>query len=201
VDAKLLLASNSPRRRQLLAEAGFEFTSVAPRVSERFDPHLTVRELTVWNAARKGISIARRHARRVVLSADTLVSINGKVLGKPQNRADAIRMLGYLSGRIHEVCSAVFICHFASGRSTSFCEISRVRFRRLTPAAIRRYIDKVNPLDKAGAYAAQEAAGGIIAKIRGSYSNVVGLPMEQTTAALVEFGILPNVVTPGPLEA
>ena len=189
---KLLLASNSPRRRQLLSEAGFEFVTVAPRVNERFDPDLTIRELTVWNAVRKGLSVARNHRDQVVLSADTLVAIGAEILGKPRDRTDAFRMLGHLNGRVHEVCSAVFICHRSSGRSIAFCELSRVQFRRLTDAAIRNYITKINPLDKAGAYAAQESAGDIIAKIHGSYSNVVGLPMERTIAALEQFGIRPT---------
>ena len=189
----LLLASNSPRRRQLLNEAGFKFVTVAPCVEERFDPVLTIRELTVWNAVRKGMSVARNYFGEVVLSADTLVAIDGEILGKPGDTHDAFRMLSRLNGRVHEVCSAVFVCHLARARSTAFYELSRVRFRRLTDAAIRSYIAKVNPLDKAGAYSAQESAADIIAKIEGSYSNVVGLPMERTIATLEQFGITPTV--------
>lgn len=188
----MLLASNSPRRRELLAEAGFDFITVAPRVAERFDVSLTLCELTVFNAIRKAMSVARMHPRKIVLAADTLVALDNQTIGKPKDRSDAIASLRRLSGRVHEVCSSVFICHFARGRSTSFQEISRVHFRKLSEAAIHAYIDKVNPLDKAGAYAAQGAGAEIIEKIEGSYTNVVGLPMEKTVVALAEFGINPK---------
>ncbi len=192
MSSPLLLASNSPRRRELLAEAGFDFITVAPRVAERFDVSLTLCELTVFNAIRKAMSVARMHPRKIVLAADTLVALDNQTIGKPKDRSDAIASLRRLSGRVHEVCSSVFICHFARGRSTSFQEISRVHFRKLSEAAIHAYIDKVNPLDKAGAYAAQGAGAEIIEKIEGSYTNVVGLPMEKTVVALAEFGINPK---------
>jgi septum formation protein len=188
----LLLASNSPRRRELLAEAGFDFATVAPRAAERFDVDLTLRELTAFNAICKAMSVARMHPGKIVLAADTLVALDNQTIGKPKDRADALASLRSLSGRVHEVCSAVFICHFARGRSTSFQEISRVHFRKLSDAAIHAYIDKVNPLDKAGAYAAQGSGAEIIEKIEGSYTNVVGLPMEKTLVALAEFGINPK---------
>lgn len=188
----LLLASNSPRRRQLLLNAGFDFDAMTPKVVERFDPDLTLRELASWNAVRKGIAAARIHPVKVILAADTLVAIEGKVLGKPRDRSEALTMLRQLNGRVHEVCSAVFLCHLAAAKSLSFCELSHVHFRRLSESAIRRYLDKVNPLDKAGGYAAQESTNEIITKIDGSFTNVVGLPMEKTTAALAEFGIKPK---------
>jgi nucleoside triphosphate pyrophosphatase len=192
VASKLVLASNSPRRRTLLIEAGFEFESIGPRVAERLDANLTLRELTSFNAIRKGIAVARRYPDRVVLSADTLVALDNLVLGKPENIAQATSMLERLSGQIHEVCSTVFICHLADSRTNTFSEISQVQFRRLTSQAISDYFAKVNPLDKAGAYAAQGEGRDIIAKIDGSYTNVVGLPMEKTVLALAEFGIEPK---------
>lgn len=193
MDRKLLLASNSPRRRELLTEAGFEFDIAAPTVTERLDAHLTLRELTLCNALRKGVSVAEQHPEEVVLSADTLVGIGGEILGKPTDRSDATRMLGRLNGRVHQVCSAVFICCVAQQKTESFYEISHVRFHRLSTEAICRYLDKLNPLDKAGAYAAQDSGTEIIDKIEGSYSNVVGLPMERTTALLAAFGIKPKL--------
>jgi septum formation protein len=193
VRLSLLLASNSPRRRQLLAERGFDFRSVAPDVAERLDVDLTLRELTAFNAIRKGLNVARRHSGKVVLAADTLVALDAQIIGKPADVDEAIAILRRLSGRVHEVCSAVFVCHLAQARSISFDEISRVRFRRLSEKQIKRYIDKVEPLDKAGAYAAQGYGTDIIDKIEGSYTNVVGLPMEKTIAALAEFGIVPKI--------
>jgi septum formation protein len=188
----LLLASNSPRRRELLACAGLKFETASPDVAERFDGDLTLRELTAWNAVRKGLSVARRHPRQVVLAADTLVAMQGTIIGKPRDLADAASILRRLSGQVHEVCSSVFVCHFARGRSIMFHEISRVRFRRLHQAQIESYLAKVNPLDKAGAYAAQGHGAEIIEEIEGSYTNVVGLPMEQTMEVLAQFGAKPK---------
>jgi septum formation protein len=188
----LLLASNSPRRRQLLGEAGFEFETFAPDVPESFDSHLTLRELTALNATRKALAAARALPGKVVLAADTLVAINDRILGKPKDIADAVVMLERLSGEVHEVCTSVFVCHLSRARSTSFSEISRVRFRRLTGTQIERYLAKVNPLDKAGAYAAQGFGSEIIEKIEGSFTNVVGLPMEKTVPALAAFEIAPK---------
>lgn len=191
----LLLASNSPRRRKLLFEAGFEFERFAPDVPESFDSHLTLSELTALNATRKALAAARANPRKVVLAADTLVAIDDRVLGKPKDVADAVFMLERLSGEVHEVCTSVFICHLARARSTTFSEVSRVCFRRLTGTEIERYLAKVNPLDKAGAYAAQGFGSEIIERIDGSFTNVVGLPMEKTVPALAEFEILPRSKT------
>jgi septum formation protein len=202
VNVSFLLASNSPRRRALLAEVGFDFATVVPEAVERFDVDLTLRELTAFNAIRKAMSVARMHPGKIVLAADTLVALGHEIIGKPKDRAEAIVTLRRLSGCAHEVCSSVFICQLARAghgesvrwrtRSTSFQEISRVHFRKLSDAAIRAYIDEVDPLDKAGAYAAQGSGVEIIQKIEGSYSNVVGLPMEKTVAALTKFGIRPK---------
>ena len=188
----LVLASDSPRRAALLAEAGFDFETVSPRIEERFDVDLTLRELTMWNAIRKGTSVARMRPDRVVLAADTLIALEDKVIGKPADLSEATQILRRLSGQTHEVCSAVFIYRFAAGQAATFHEFSSVRFRRLTEAKIDKYLAKVDPLDKAGAYAAQGCGAEIIAKIDGSYTNVVGLPMEKTLAALAQFGIQPK---------
>ena len=192
VSASLVLASCSPRRAALLSEAGFEFESVRPRVAEKFDVDFTLRELTMWNAIRKGMSVAQAHPDTIVLAADTLVALDHEIFGKPADLEQAAQILRRLSGRTHEVCSAVFICRFAVARSAIFHDVSRVRFRRLSGTTIENYLAKVNPLDKAGAYAAQGRGAEIIAKIDGSYTNVVGLPMEKTVAALTEFGIQPK---------
>jgi septum formation protein len=190
--ASLVLASSSPRRAALLSEAGFEFETAASSVEEKSDPALTLHELTLWNAIRKGMSVARRNPDSVVLAADTLVALDDQVIGKPADLAEAARMLQRLSGRTHEVCSAVLIYHQASGRSALFRDVSRVRFRRLNNVMIENYLAKIKPLDKAGAYAAQGSGADIIANIQGSFTNVVGLPMEKTIAALAKFGIRPK---------
>jgi septum formation protein len=176
----------------LLSEGGFEFEIASPRVAEKFSATLTLRELTLWNAIRKGMSIAQTRPGAVVLAADTLVALENQIIGKPADLSEAVWMLQRLSGRTHEVCSAVAIYQQTAGRSAVFHETSRVRFRRLSEAAIESYLAKVGPLDKAGAYAAQGSGAEIIAKIEGSFTNVVGLPMEKTVAELAKFGIRPK---------
>lgn len=188
----LVLASSSPRRAALLSEGGFHFEIAKPHVAEKFDAALTLRELTLWNAIRKAMSIAQARPDAVVLAADTLVALENQVIGKPTDLSEASRMLRRLSGRTHEVCSAVAIYQQTSGRSAVFHDVSRVRFRRLSEATIQDYLAKISPLDKAGAYAAQGSGGEIIVKIDGSFTNVVGLPMEKTVAALTKFGIQPK---------
>ncbi len=188
----LVLASSSPRRAALLSGAGFEFEIAPPRLAEKFDAAFTLRELTLWNAIRKGMSIAQTRPDAIVIAADTLVALGNEIIGKPSDLEEAARMLQRLSGQTHEVCSGVLIYHRTSGRSSLFHDISRVRFHRLNRAMISRYLAKVNPLDKAGAYAAQGTGAEIIARIEGSFTNVVGLPMKKTIATLAKFGIRPK---------
>lgn len=190
-----VLASGSPRRCQLLKEAGYLFEVVSPQVEEVSSGWLTIRELTVCNATRKAWSAAQSLPDAVVLGADTLVTIDDSVLGKPADLEDAARILRRLSGRSHQVWTAVCLCHRARGKSRSYCAVSRVKFRDLTDRDIQSYFKKVDPLDKAGAYAAQGHGQEIIQRIDGSYSNVVGLPMERTLPALAAFGITPRAIS------
>lgn len=186
-----MLASTSPRRRALLATAGFKFEIARVAVAERSDCNLTLRELTLYNASRKSLSVARSHNREVILAADTLVAIDDEIIGKPADMKEAARIMRRLSGRTHNVCTTVFICQLSTARISTFSEISHVRFRNLTNNTIRAYLTKVNPLDKAGAYAAQDGGSEIIEAIDGSVSNVIGLPMEKTMAELRRFAIHP----------
>jgi septum formation protein len=184
-----ILASGSPRRRELLEQAGYEFEVVLPAIAEISDTWFTARETTICNATRKALEAARRSPNAVVLGADTVVALDGEVIGKPRDLAHAQELLARLSGRSHEVRTAVFICHLARGQVHSFEEISEVRFRALDRAGIKRYLAKIDPLDKAGAYAAQGHGAEIIERIKGSYSNVVGLPIEATARILSSFGV------------
>jgi septum formation protein len=192
VGPRLVLASGSPRRRQLLSEAGYEFEVIVAPVEEPSHDWLSIRELTIWNAARKAAAASELAPDAVLLAADTLVAIDGEVLGKPADFEDAVKMLGRLSGQAHEVWTAVRIVDAARRGSQSFHEMSRVHFRSLDDRAIRNYLAKIDPLDKAGAYAAQGDGKDIIEKIEGSYTNVVGLPMEKTCRALRAFGVTPS---------
>jgi septum formation protein len=186
---RLILASGSPRRSQLLAEAGFEFEVIKPQVVETSSSALTLREATVWNSLRKGLAVARTNPDAVVLAADTLVGLGHQIIGKPGDRADAVRILRLLSGETHDVSSGVFIAHLRAGKTETFSVISRVTFKKLSDKTIETYLSKIDPLDKAGAYAAQGVGGTIIARLTGSRSNVIGLPMEKTNAALARFGV------------
>jgi septum formation protein len=189
VAVPFILASNSPRRRTLLVEAGYEFEVVVPAISELAIAQLSLCELTIANATRKAMAVARIRRGRVVLAADTLVAMEGEIIGKPRDLNHARTVLRRLSGRTHDVCTAVCIVD-PRGR-ISFAEISQVRFRKLTEGAITKYFKVVNPVDKAGAYAAQGAGGSIIAAVKGSVTNVIGLPMERTKKALAQIDIRP----------
>jgi septum formation protein len=186
---RLVLASASPRRGQLLTNAGYEFEVVAPAVEEIQTNNLTLREATSCNALRKGLAVARAHPARVILAADTLVALDGRLLGKPADRADAVRLLRLLSGRTHLVASGVFIGHLHLGRSIAFSVLSRVVFKKLSDQMIEEYLATIDPLDKAGGYAAQGTGRTIITRIVGSRSNVIGLPLEKTRTALRHFDI------------
>lgn len=186
---RFILASGSPRRRELLKQAGYEFEVVPPGIAEISEKWFTIREATICNATRKALEAARNFPDAVVLGADTLVALDGEVMGKPRDLAHAEKLLRRLSGRSHEVRTAVLICRLSRGQAHSFQEISEVRFRRLDRRAIAQYLAKIDPLDKAGAYAAQGHGVEVIERIKGSYSNVVGLPMEATARVLRAFGI------------
>lgn len=184
-----MLASGSPRRRDLLGEAGFRFEVVSPAVDELASGVFTIRELTTANATRKALAVARLRPEAVVLGADTLVAYRGEVIGKPRDMREAQAFLTRLSGHEHQVCTAVFICTAGGERATSFHVFTDVQFRSLRAAEITAYLAKIDPLDKAGAYAAQGHGAEIIAEIRGSFTNVVGLPMDETIVTLREYGV------------
>ena len=188
---RLVLASASPRRRQLLADAGYDFEVIAPAVRELHSDKLTLREATCYNALRKGLAVARARPGRVILAADTLVALDQQVIGKPADRADAARLLRLLSGHMHFVASSVFIAHLNRGKSLAFSVLSRVVFKKLSDRMIAEYLATIDPLDKAGGYAAQGTGRAIIARIIGSRSNVIGLPLEKTVTALEHFDIRP----------
>jgi septum formation protein len=189
---QLVLASRSPRRRKLLIEAGFEYKVITPDVREVISSEITLREATSWNALRKGLAVARLRPNDIVLAADTLVALGSEILGKPANHAEAARILRLLSGRTHEVTTAVFVAHLRAGRTETFCVTSKVAFKNLTDRMIQDYLKRIDPLDKAGAYAAQGQGGTVISRICGSRTNVIGLPLEKTRAALARFGLRPK---------
>lgn len=180
----LVLASASPRRRELLQAAGLEFVAAAAQGPELHDPSLGLAELVTANARAKALEVAPRHPRSVVLGADTLVWLGGRALGKPAGLEEARCMLRSLSGRVHEVATGVHLLQLEPRRHAGFHEITRVRFRVLGENIIEEYLSSVDVLDKAGAYALQERGELLVEAVEGSRSNVVGLPVERTLAAL-----------------
>jgi len=179
----ILLASASPRRAELLAAAGILFRVEPARVVEYADPGADPEDLVRRNAALKAREVAARFPGEAVLGADTAVSLDGVVFGKPKDYDDAFAMLRALSGRRHEVRTAVCLVREDGGEEV-FCVLSRVSFRRLSDAEIRAYIRDVHVFDKAGAYAIQEEGERIVAAREGSRSNVIGLPMEEVLRRL-----------------
>jgi septum formation protein len=169
---------------ELLKQGGHSVVVVPPGVDEVMPDYFTIGETTLFNAKRKAAAIAIHRPSSLVLGADTLVSIEGEILGKPRDLEEAFSMLSRLSGRAHEVYSGVWLTERARSKSWGFVEVSRVRFRELAPKEIRKYLSRIQPLDKAGAYAAQDDRMKIIESIEGSRTNVVGLPMEKLAEAL-----------------
>jgi septum formation protein len=183
----LILASASPRRSQLLREVAPDFRVVPADVEELSPPHLSPHEICQVNAYRKAWAVAKQHPDALVIGADTLVFLGEKVYGKPAHMTEALRMLGELQGRTHHVVTGVCLIHRRRHRQHIFAESTAVSFRSLSEADIADYLKVVNPLDKAGSYAIQEHGNRIVASIEGSYSNVVGLPIERLKHALAGF--------------
>lgn len=179
---EIILASASPRRRELLRHAKIAHTVVVSP-SQEIEPHtehgMTPAELVWRNALRKARAVSRLHPHRCILAADTVVALGTRIFGKPHDMAEAASFLRELSGRTHEVLTAVILLTPKTWRPIGFVEMSKVTFRQLSPQQINRYISEVNVLDKAGAYAIQEKGDQIIESIRGSRTNVIGLPMER----------------------
>lgn len=173
----LILASSSPRRRELLTVAGIPFEVDAPDADESSD--LGARETVLLLSERKARAAKALHPDRCILAADTLVAIDNMPLGKPSDREDAARMLRLLSNRTHQVYTGVCVIS-EDGRVFKDVDSSDVTFAALTEEDIRRYIDSGEPMDKAGAYALQGKASLWISEVRGSYSGVIGLPLFLT---------------------
>jgi len=180
----LILASASPRRNELLRQMGVEFKVVPSETPELHHDQLTAREVVQINAYRKARSVAKKFPDALVLGADTLVHLDTTVFGKPASLEDAYLMLEQLQGRTHYVVTGLCLLHLRTHRQRVFAESTSVTFQPLDAVKIRRYLGRVNPLDKAGAYAIQEQGDLIVEKISGSYTNVVGLPTERLKSEL-----------------
>lgn len=184
----LILASASPRRQSLLALLQPDFTVVPAEVTEADWPHLTPAELCQLNAHLKARAVAKHHPDALVLGADTEVCLGNRVFGKPASLAGAESMLAALAGRTHEVITGVCLLHRRAHREVLFAERTQVTFHPLDIWQIRDYLSRIEPLDKAGAYAIQESGELIIERIEGSFTNVVGLPLGRLREELARWG-------------
>jgi septum formation protein len=188
---RLILASASPRRRELLTQLGVAFDVVVAEVTEHEEASTDPRVMVAHNAALKADWVAARHPRAVVLGADTTVFIEGTALNKPRNGTAARAMLRRLSGRTHTVFTGLAVRRAEDGLRIDEGVATEVTFKVLDEAVIETYLARVNTLDKAGGYAIQEHGELIVAGQRGSLTNVIGLPIESTKQILTRCGLLP----------
>ncbi|OGV35628.1 MAG: septum formation protein Maf [Lentisphaerae bacterium GWF2_49_21] len=180
---EIILASESPRRKEILSRMGIGFKSLTPsaeETNEYFCPSL----VPLVNACRKAENISEAYPSSLVIGADTVIELDGKILGKPSSSSEARKMLLMLSGRKHLVLTGVCLVKKEVRAKCVFCDSTEVIFKKLSNPAVDDYIGKVNTLDKAGAYAIQEHGEMLIAGIEGSFDNVIGLPSEKLARAL-----------------
>jgi septum formation protein len=185
----IILASASPRRRELLAGLGVKFTVVAAQVTEHEDPATDPRVMVAHNSALKADWVSARHPEALVIGADTTVFLDGHALNKPADLNEARAMLRRLSGRTHTVFTGIAVRRGRDGLRHEAGVATEVTFRELTPEVIEEYLRRVHVLDKAGAYAIQDHGELIVANYNGSFTNIVGLPVETMKQILTECGV------------
>ena len=190
------MASASPRRRELLSVICHEFEVVPSAIEETLEEG-PIPEAVARLALKKARAVAARVGDGVVLGADTVVVLDGAALGKPAGPDEARAMLRRLRGREHEVITAVAVVDARTGREASRSVVSRVLMAAYSDSTLEAYVASGAPLDKAGAYAIQDLGGALVARCEGSYTNVIGLPVEETRRLLEEFGA-PVSARPGP---
>ena len=194
---RLILASGSPRRAALLGELGVPFETVVSNAPETIDPRLGAEAQAVVLAERKAQAVASQHETGFVLGADTIVVLDGEMLGKPVDEADATRMLRRLSGREHRVVTGIAVVDASTGSLRTSAVGSNVRFRTLSDEEIDRYVATGEPRGKAGAYAIQGLGSGLVSALKGCFTNVVGLPLCETAGLLTAAGIIVSSSWPG----
>jgi septum formation protein len=184
---KIILASQSPRRKQLLEWAEVQFDIIVRETDEIFPESMPIAEVPVFIAKQKALAVQREAGSdRIILAADTVVVLNEKIIGKPRDRKDALQILSALSGNHHKVITGVVI--IKNDKEVSFSQSTDVTFHRLTADQLAFYVDKYKPYDKAGAYAIQEWIGVVgIETINGDFYNVMGLPVSRVVKELDQF--------------
>lgn len=186
---KLILASNSPRRKKILTDLGLDFEVMPSNYDEKLETDTFSYDLIEDLATKKACDVVRQVRNdEIVLGADTVVVLHNKILGKPHSKEEAYQMLRDLSGQTHMVVTALCGINTQTNRATLLSTTSYVRFKELSDDLIHYYIDEFNPLDKAGSYGIQELPDGILDKYEGSFENIVGLAPEAVTAVLNQLG-------------
>ncbi len=184
---EFIVASASPRRKELLSGAGFDFrvepSACDETVDEGLSPEETVKEL----AERKALSVLKKNPEGIVLGCDTVVALENVILGKPADSEDAFRMIKLLSGKRHKVCTGV--CVADSSRSESFVSVAEVEFYEISDETAKSYVETGECSDKAGAYGIQGFGGMLVKEIKGDYFSIVGLPLSESARCLASFGI------------
>jgi len=186
---KIILASDSPRRRDILKLTGLKFSVCASAYDETLELPLRPRELARYLSRKKAETVANRHRNAIIIAADTFIVIKGQLIGKPRNENDAAKILKMLNGKAHSVITGFTIIDTESNKTLSRSIASRVFFRKLCKGEIIAYVRSREPLDKAGAYAVQGLGAVFIEKIKGDFFNVMGLPLCALTESLKKFGI------------
>lgn len=175
--AEIILASGSPRRKELLETAGLDFEIIVADIEEKIPDGATPQEAVKALALQKAQAVANSHRESIVIGADTVVVCDGKILGKPKDEKDAFNMLRMLSGRSHTVCTGVAL--IKGDKIKNFCDETEVEFHTLSDKEIEAYVSTGEPMDKAGAYGIQGKGCVLVKRINGDYFNVVGLPVSR----------------------
>jgi len=186
---EIILASDSPRRRDILKLTGLNFSVRTSAYDEDLDLPLRPRELARYLSRKKAEAVANRYRKAIIIAADTFIVIKDKLIGKPRNENDAVKILGMLNGKAHSVITGFTIIDTESNRTLSRSIATKVFFRKLGKKEIHAYVRSKEPLDKAGAYAVQGLGAVFIEKIEGDFFNVMGLPLCALTESLKKFGI------------
>lgn len=186
---KLVLASTSPRRKQLLHILGLDFTIVPSNVEEILDPSLSPRQQTEALALQKANAVAEQYPDAIVIGADTMVVVGHELLGKPKDEQDAKRMLKKLRGRMHTIVTGLALVDTKENRTLIKSVETYVWFRKIEPAEIQSYLEKEKPWDRAGAYSIQDMGSLFVEKIEGDYYGAVGLPLFALAKELKKLGV------------
>lgn len=186
---QVILASGSPRRKELLGKAGLEFTVDPSSYEEELDSSLEPSELVKQLSLGKAQDVAKRHKDAVIIGADTVITFEGKILGKPRDEEDAKETLSRLSGEPHSVITGFTIIDTDTGKTLSKSVETKIYFKNLTAEEIGDYVNSGEPLGKAGSYAIQGLGKKLVEKIEGDFDNVVGLPVNEVVNSLREFNL------------